>query len=72
MSTLVDISLVVLKKKISKLDKCTFFILLLSPLEQGHGPLFEQTLITFTQDCFVQSLVEIGLVILERIKDALC
>ena len=43
-----------------------FDISLLSPLEIGRGPLFEQTWIPFTQGCFGPILVEIGPVILEK------
>ena len=37
-----------------------FAISLLSPLENGYGPLIEQTWVPFTQRCFVLSLVEIA------------
>ena len=46
--------------------QCIFTILLLSPLGKERGPSFEQTWITFTQVCFVPSLVEIGSVVLEK------
>ena len=36
------------------------------PLEKGQEPSFERNLIPFTQECFVQSLVEIRLVVLEN------
>ena len=40
------------------------------PLEKGRGSLFEQISIPFTHDqrCFVPSLIEIGSVVLEKIK----
>ena len=37
------------------------------PLGKTHGPLIEQILIPFTQKYFVSCLVEIGLLILEKI-----
>ena len=37
------------------------------PLEKEQGPLSDQTRISFTQGCFVLSLVEIGSVVLEKI-----
>jgi hypothetical protein len=40
--------------------------LLLSPLGKELGPSFEQFVILFTQGCFVQSLIEIGLLVLEK------
>ena len=45
-----------------------FIISLLSSLGKGRGPSFEQTWISFTQGCFVPSLVEIGPVLLEKMK----
>ena len=43
-----------------------FVNVFLSPLGKERGPSFEQTWISFTQGCFVPSLVEIGLVVLEK------
>ena len=43
-----------------------FRYFLISPLENGRFPSFEQTWILFTQGCFVPSLVEIGLVVLDN------
>ena len=43
-----------------------FFVIIPPPLK-GQGPSFEQTWISFTRGCFVSSLVEIGLVVLEKI-----
>ena len=43
-----------------------FTITQLSPLWEGLGPSFEQTGIPFTQGYFMQSLVEIGAVVLEK------
>ena len=40
--------------------------MLLSPLEKGRGPSFEETGIPFTQGWFVPSLVEIDPVVLEN------
>ena len=59
----VEISPVVLEKKIFKFRQCIFAISLLFPLEKGRGPLFEQPCnwIPFTQVCFVSCLVEIAL-----------
>ena len=65
-TSLVEISPVVLKKKIFKVGQCIFTISLLSPLWKRRGPSFEQTQIPFTQGCFVPSLVEIGPVVLEK------
>ena len=42
---------------------CNFVII--SPCK-GRNPLIEETWIPFTQGCFVQSLVEIGIVVLEK------
>ena len=55
-------------EKIFGFSQCIFAISQLSPLGKGHGPLFEQTTggISFTQECFVPSLVEIGLMVLEK------
>ena len=41
-------------------------IIYLPPLEKGLGPSFEKNLISFTQGCFVLSLVEIGQLVLEK------
>ena len=43
-----------------------FIILLLSPLEEGCGPLFVKIWIPSTQGCFMPNLVEIGPVDLKR------
>ena len=40
----------------------------LSPFGKGHDPLFGQTWIPFSQGCFVPSFVEIGQVVLEKMK----
>ena len=42
------------------------YFFLLFPLGKGWGPSFEQTWIHFIQECFVPSLVEIGIVVLEK------
>ena len=59
--SLVEIGPLVLEKKIFKFCQCIFAIALLSPLGKGWGPLFEQTWVLISQECFVPSLVEIGL-----------
>ena len=41
-----------------------YFVII--PLGRRCGSLFEETCIPFTQGCFVSSLVEIGLVVLEK------
>ena len=43
---------------------------LLSLFGKGRGPSFEQTWIPFTLGCFVSSLGEIGLVVLEKTSKA--
>jgi hypothetical protein len=58
---------VVLEKKIFKWRHPIFAFLRLSPLWRGPGPLFEQSTIPFIQGWFVPSLIEIGLLILEKI-----
>ena len=40
--------------------------MLLSTFERGHGILFEQTLIPFTQGYFVPDLVEIAPVVMDK------
>ena len=64
--SLVEIGLVVLKKKIFKCCQCIFAISLSSSLEKGWGHSFEQAWVLITQECFVPSLVVIGPVILEK------
>ena len=56
----------VLEKKNSKYCQFIFAISLLFTLGNGRGPSFEQTWTPFTRGCFVPSLVEIGLVVLEK------
>ena len=41
-------------------------ISLISPLEKERGPSLEYSWISFTKECFVWSLVEIGSVVLEN------
>ena len=62
----VEIGQVVLEKKNSKFRQCFFTISWLSPLGKERGPSFDQSWIPFTQGCFMQSLVEIGSVVLEK------
>ena len=64
----VEIGPVVLKKKMFKVCICILAISLLSPLEKEHDPSFEQIWIPITQGCFLPSLVEIGPVVLEKMK----
>ena len=56
----------VLEKKIFKYFQYNFTILLSSPLGEGRGRSFEQIWIPSIQGCFVPSLLEIGLVVLEK------
>ena len=63
MPSLVEIDAVVLEKKSSMY----FHFSLLSPFDNGHGILFEQTLIIFTSECFMSSMVELDLVILKEL-----
>ena len=42
------------------------YLIILSPLGKGHGPSLKQTLIPFTQGCFLSNLVEIHQVVLEK------
>ena len=48
-----------------------FTITLLSPLGKGLGPSFEQTWIPITQGCFVPTLVEIGPVVLSKVRQCI-
>ena len=66
--SLFEIGQVVLEKKIFKSCQFIFFNSQLSPFWEGRGPSFEQTWIPFTQGSFVPSLVEIGPVVLEKMK----
>ena len=43
-----------------------FLYFVITSLEKGTGPSFEETLIPITQESFVQSWVEIGPVVLEK------
>ena len=54
------------RRRFFKFRQCIFAILQLSPLGKGQGPSFEQTWFPFTQGCFVQSLVEICPLVLEK------
>ena len=66
--SLLEISPVVLEKKIFEFCQYILTLLLLSPLGKGHGPSFDQTWIPFTYGSFVPSSVEIGPVVLEKKK----
>ena len=59
--SLVEIGPLVLEKKILKFCQCISAISLLCPLGKMPGISFEQTWISFSQECFVLSLVEIGI-----------
>ena len=52
------------KERIFKYFQYNFTISLLPPLWEGHCPSFVQTWISYTQGCFMSSLVEIDLVVL--------
>ena len=60
MPSLVELSPVVNDKKIFKSHQIIFFMYLLSPLEKGHE------LSSFSQGCFMPSLVEMGLMVLKE------
>ena len=64
--SLVEIGSVVLEKRFLKFFNVVFAISLLSTLGKGCGPSFEQSWISFSQECFVLSLVEICSVGLEK------
>ena len=66
MVNLVEIGPVVLEKKIFEFHQCIFryFVIISLGKERAHS--FEQTRIPFTQGCFVECLVEIGQVVLEK------
>ena len=54
--------------KIFKYVSYNFTFSILSPIGEWCGPSFGQTWIPSTQKCFVQSLDEIALVVLEKIR----
>ena len=54
------------KRFLNLVSVFSLFRIKLSPIGKGHDPSFEQTWIPYTLGCFVQSLVEIGPVILEN------
>jgi hypothetical protein len=64
--SLFKIGRVVLEKKIFKMTPTHFTFLQLSPLWRGPGPLFEQTDSPVPKDDFVPSLIEFGLLVLEK------
>ena len=51
-----------------KFHWCIFTLLLLYPLEKGHGPSFVQTWIPLNQGWFVPSLVKIDPMVLEKMN----
>ena len=57
---------VVLEKKIFQWPYPIFAFLWLSPLWRGPGPLFEKFRISFTHGWLMPSLIEIGLLVLEK------
>ena len=66
MPSLLEIGPVVLEKKTFKVRQCILAISLLSLLGKEHSPCFEEICTLITQGCFVPSLLEIGLVVLEK------
>ena len=68
MPSLVEIGPVVLEKIFKSCQLFFFIISQLSPLWKERGPTFEQTLIPFTKEYLVPTLVEIGPVVLENMK----
>ena len=66
MPSLVEITQLALQKKNFNFSQIIFAFSLSSTLGKVYGTICEQTLIPFTQECFVQSLVEIGLAVLEK------
>ena len=66
-TSLAKIVPVVLENKIFKFHLYIFTLSLFSPFWIGFGPVFEHTWIYFMLGCFVQSLAEIGRVVLEKI-----
>ena len=66
MPSLLEIGPVVVEKMILQFRRCFSVNSLFSPLGKDWGSSFEQTLIPFTQECFVSSMVEIGPVVLEK------
>ena len=61
-----EIGQVVVEKKIFKFGQCFFAISLLSPIEKDHGRSFVQTLIHFTQGCFVPIWMKLAQWVLRR------
>ena len=68
--SLVEIGPVELEKKIFKFFQCMLAILSLSPLGKVHGPntYVKKKWIPMTKECSVPSLVEIGPVVLKKMK----
>ena len=64
--SLVEIGVVVFEKKIFKNFNIILHFHYYLPFGKERGPAFEQTWIPSTKGCFVPSLVEIGLVVLEK------
>jgi hypothetical protein len=64
--SLTKFGILVFDKKIFKDFQCIFTRLLLSPLREGLSPSFEETWIPFIQVYFVLSLIEFGLLVLEK------
>jgi hypothetical protein len=62
----------VVLEKIFKWSNPIFAFLRLSPLWRRPGPSFEQFRIAFTQGWFIPSLIEIGLLVLEILKNFQC
>ena len=66
MPSLVEIGLVVLKKKLFKVGHCIFSISLLTPLRKECGPSFEETWIPFTKFALCQVWLKLALWFLRR------
>ena len=64
--SLVEIAPLVLEKTILKFRQCILIISILSPHRNGRGSSFEQTWFPLIQRWFVQILVEVGRVVLEK------
>ena len=47
---------------------CILVTLIIFPLREKLGPLFKQTRFIFTQESFVSSMVEIGPMVLKKMK----
>ena len=64
--SLVSIGSIILEENIFKCRQCILAISLSSLFGKGQDLSFEDTWIPFAQGCFLSSLVEIGLMLLEK------